>query len=61
MSEPCEQCKSHESRIDDLETEKTDLQERVTQLEKALDDVMGEINFARVDLDDAEKIIGENT
>lgn len=68
MSDSCEQCNAFEeqiadmeSRTSDLESEKTDLQERVTALEKALDDVLCEINFARADLNDAERIVGLNT
>ncbi len=68
MNEDCDQCKDYEDEIFDLKSEITsfesengELEVHVTKLEKALDDVMGEINAAREDLSDAEEIIGRNT
>lgn len=61
MSDPCKQCEIYEDEIVDLKSDQKSSEKRITALEKALDDVLCEINFARADLDDAEKIVGMNT
>lgn len=57
----CDECERiseiASNREDKLIDEVNGLKDRVKELEKALDDVLGEINNARHDLTDAEKII----
>jgi len=50
----CNECGHDE---DAAITERKELENRIETLERALDDVMSEINNARADLNDAEKIV----
>lgn len=54
----CETC-GHDPA--EAASEMKSLEGRIEELEKALDDVLGEINNARADLNDAEKIVGKYT
>ena len=48
----CDDCAETQREIDAAN-------ERIELLERALDEVLGEINSARADLDDAERIVGK--